>query len=144
MRSARLRHPLVPSVTKDSDVPGLALIVTTRRSFWALTYQPRGLNPSTGRRWGGGTRHELGDAMLISVAEARSAALAAKSLVRQGRSPHHEAMASRANVEAARSILPATVAEALDDYQRAMAAGVSRPSGRASNPFITRVWPPRT
>jgi hypothetical protein len=62
VRSALLRRPLAPSVTRDRDVPGLALHVTTRRSFWALSYQPRGLNPATNRRWGGGVRHELADA----------------------------------------------------------------------------------
>src|SRR6478752_6071992 len=84
LRSARLRRPLVPSLTKDSDIPGLALHVTTRRAFWALSYQPKGVNPSTGKRWGGGVRHELGDAMLITISEARTAALAAKAAVRAG------------------------------------------------------------
>jgi integrase len=120
VRSDRLRRPFKPSVTRDGDIPGLCLIVTTRRAFWALVYQPRGINPATGKRWGGGVRHELGDAMLVTVSEARAAALAAKSQVRQGRSPHHEAMASRANVEASRAIVPTTVAEALDLYDRAM------------------------
>lgn len=103
VRSARLRRPLVPSVTKDSDIPGLALHVTSKRAFWALSYQPRGRNPATNRRWGGGTRHELGDAQLMTVSEARTAAMAAKSLVRAGRSPLHERLAQRATVEAARS-----------------------------------------
>jgi integrase len=122
VRSERLRRPLKPSVTKDADISGLCLIVTTRRAFWALVYQPRGVNPATGRRWGGGVRHELCDAVMMPVSEARAAALALKSQVRQGRSPHHEAMASRASVEAARAIVPTTVAEALDTYARAMAA----------------------
>jgi len=72
VRSARLRRPLVPSVTKDNEIRGLALHVTSTRSFWALTYQPRGINPSTGKRWGGGVRHELGDAMLTTVDDART------------------------------------------------------------------------
>ena len=121
VRSAALRRPLVPSATRDSEISGLTLIVTTRRAFWALVYQPRGINPATGKRWGGGVRHELGDAMLVTVKEARAAALAVKSIVRQGRSPHHEAMASRANVEAARAVIPTTVAEALETYARALA-----------------------
>jgi integrase len=120
VRSARLRRPLVPSVTKDSEIRGLALHVTSTRSFWALTYQPRGINPSTGKRWGGGVRHELGDAMLMTVAEARTAALAAKALVRQGRSPHHERLASTASAVAQRAVLPSTVAEALDAYTTAL------------------------
>ena len=105
-RTARLRRPLLASVTRDAGVPGLALHVTTRRAFWALSYQPRGVNPATGKRWGGGVRHELGDAMLVTVAEARTAALAAKALVRAGRSPHHERLASTANTLAQRAILP--------------------------------------
>ena len=119
-----------PSATRDADIAGLALIVTTRRAFWCLLYQPRGINPATGKRWGGGVRYELGDAMLVSVSEARGLALGTKAAVRQGRSPHHEAMASRANVEASRSILPITGAEALDAYARALASR-STPSERS-------------
>jgi integrase len=122
VRAVLLRRPFKPSVTRDSEIPGLALHVTTRRSFWALSYQPKGLNPKTGKRWGGGVRHELGDAMLTTVSEARGLALAAKTLVRQGRSPHHEAMASSASAVAERGILPTTVAEALDAYSAALIA----------------------
>jgi hypothetical protein len=46
VRSERLRRPLKPSVTRDSEIAGLTLIVTTRRAFWAFVYQPRGRNPS--------------------------------------------------------------------------------------------------
>jgi integrase len=122
VRSERLRRPLKPNVTKDAGTSGLYLIVTTRRAFWALVYQPRGVNPATGKRWGGGVRHELGDAMLKTVDDACAAALTAKALVRQGRSPHHEAMASRASAEAARAIIPTTVGQALDLYERALTA----------------------
>jgi integrase len=122
VRANALRRPLKPSVTRDSEIPGLCLIVTTRRSFWALTYQPRGVNPATGKRWGGGTRHELCDAMMMPVSEARAAALAVKAIVRQGRDPHREHMASRANAEASRAALPQTVAEALELYERALMA----------------------
>ena len=103
-------------------MPGLTLTVTTRRAFWALSYQPHGTNPATGKRWGGGVRHELGDAMLVSVSEAKTLALTAKSLVRQGRSPHHEAMAARATAVEERSNLPKSVNEALDAYAAALAA----------------------
>jgi integrase len=120
VRSAALRRPLTPSVTRDADISGLCLIVTTRRAFWALVYQPRGVNPATGKRWGGGVRHELCDAMMMPVSEARAAALAVKAIVRQGRDPHREHMASRANVEASRAIVPRTVAESLVLYERAL------------------------
>jgi integrase len=59
---------------------------------------------------------------MMSVSEARGTALALKSQVRAGRSPHHEAMAARANVEASRTIIPTTVGEALDTYARALSA----------------------
>ncbi len=122
VRSERLRRPLKPSVTKDADISGLCLIVTTRRAFWALVYQPRGVNPATGKRWGGGVRHEFCDAMMMPVSEARATALAVKSTVRQGRDPHREALSSRAKLEAARAIIPTTVAQALDLYERALTA----------------------
>ena len=122
VRAKMLRRPLEPSVTRNSEIAGLTLIVTKRRAFWAFVYQPRGVNPSTGRRWGGGVRHELCEAMMMPVSEARAAALAAKSQVRHGRSPHHEAMASRVSVEAARTVVPTTVAQALDLYEQALTA----------------------
>jgi integrase len=120
VRADRLRRPLIPSVAMDAEVKGFALKVTTQRAFWALFYQPRGINPSTGKRWGGGVRHELGDAMLIGVAEARGLALKAKAVVRAGGDPHRDHMASRASVQAARAVVPQTVAPALDRYDRAM------------------------
>jgi Arm DNA-binding domain len=122
IRTARLRRPLVPSVTKDNDTPGLALHVTSKRSFWAMTYRPKGINPKTGRRFGGGTRHELGDAMLTTVEDARKAALAAKLLIKHGESPHHKAMAATASAVAQRTILPSTVDEALGAYATALMA----------------------
>jgi integrase len=119
-RSTALRRPFKPSVIRDSEIPGLCLHVTRKRSFWALSYQPKGVNPSTGKRWGGGVRFELGDAMLMPVSEARTAALAAKAVVRAGGDPHRAAMASRASAVAERGILPSTIAEALDAYAAAL------------------------
>ena len=55
VRSARLRRvdgALVPSVTPDSEIPGFMLIVRLRRAFWCVDYQPRGVNPATGKRVG--------------------------------------------------------------------------------------------
>jgi hypothetical protein len=122
VRAARLRRPLMPSLTKDVDIKGFALVVTSRRAIWCLFFQPRGRNPKTGRRWGGGVRHEIGDAHKMSVVDARSAALTAKGVVKAGGDPHREKMASRVFAEASRSIIPTTVAEALDAYAKALAA----------------------
>jgi len=112
-RARALRHPFAPSVTRDAEIRGFALVVTTRRAFWCLYFQPQGVNPATGKRWGGGMRLELGDAFTTSLADARAAALAAKALVRQGRDPLREAMASKASAVADRAIIPATVADGL-------------------------------
>jgi integrase len=126
LREKRLSRPFgrlfTPSVTWDSGVRGFCLIVTTRRAFWALVYQPRGRNPRTGKRWGGGVRHEIADAHEMSVKAARAAAMTALGVVRNSGDPHRDAMASRASAEASRSIIPTTVAEALDAYAKALAA----------------------
>ena len=122
VRAARVRRvggELVPSVTHDIVVPGFALHVTTRRAFWAVTYQPRGTNPATGKRWGAGTRCELGDAHVMPLGDARAEALAIKARVRLGEDPHRDRMAARAATEAARAILPSTTADALYDYLKA-------------------------
>jgi integrase len=120
VRSAALRRPFAPSVIRDRDIPGLALHVTTRRGFWAVSYQPHGINPATGKRWGGGVRHELGDAMLMTVMEARTAAMTIKARVRMGHDPHRENMNARAAVVEERSIVPKSAGEALDVYAQAL------------------------
>jgi integrase len=119
VRSARLspvEGALVPSVTFDTDVPGFALHVTTRRAFWAVTYQPRGINPATGKRWGGGVRLDLGDAYAAPLADARAAARAVKANVSMGRDPHRERMAARTAAVAERAILTQSTGDALDAY----------------------------
>jgi integrase len=125
VRADRLRRvdgEFIPSVTRDSVIPGFALHVTSQRAFWALQYRPQGVNPATGKRWGGGARLELGDAFSMSLADARAAALAAKASVRQGRDPLREALASRAAAVAERAVLPTTIAQSLDAYDRALMA----------------------
>jgi integrase len=124
VRAARLRRAdgeLVPSVTNDTEVLGFSLIVTSRRAFWCIHYQPRGRR-ADGRRWGGGVRHELGDAYSTPLADARAEALAVKARVRLGEDPHRERMAVRAVAEADRALLPTMLSQALDGYQKAVMA----------------------
>jgi len=124
VRAARLRRAdgeLVPSVTNDTEVRGFSLIVTSRRAFWCIHYQPRGRRPD-GRRWGGGVRHELGDAYSTPLADARAEALAVKARVRLGEDPLRERMAVRGVAEAARALLPTMLSQALDGYQKAVMA----------------------
>jgi integrase len=124
VRAARLRRVdgvLVPSVTDDSEVPGFTLHVGSKRAFWAVTYQPRGINPAIGKRWGK-VRHEIGDAYTVPLAEARAEARAVKARASLGEDPHKERMASVAASVAARTVLPTTLAEALDAYEKAVMA----------------------
>src|SRR5262249_41946131 len=95
VRARALRRPLVPAVYHDTDIKRFALIVRTGRAFWAQEYQLRGLNPRTGKRYGGGTRCEIGDAIDMPLAYARAAALRVKAAVREGRDPHGERMTKR-------------------------------------------------
>ena len=118
----RVTGAFVPSTIKDAEIKGFALVVTTRRAFWCLFFQPKGVNPATGRRWGGGVRYEIGDAFAVSLADARTAALAAKARIRAGHDPHREAMASKTSAVAERAALPTTLSETLDAYENAVMA----------------------
>ena len=121
VRYAARKRPLTPSVINDSEIAGFALIVTTRRAFWIQRLQPHGINPATGRRWTV-VRHELGDARTMTVAEARSASLAAKAVSRGGGDPHRERLASTASSVARRSLVPTTAGDVAALYARALAA----------------------
>jgi integrase len=120
-RAAALRQPLEPSVIRDSKIRGFRLIVTTRDAFWTQSLQPRGIDPSTGRRWTV-TQHRLGEARRMTVLEARTAASAAKVATQEGRDPHRERLASRASATAQRSIVPTTADDAAALYAQTIEA----------------------
>jgi hypothetical protein len=120
VRVAALKLPLTPSITKDSEIRGFALIVTTRDVFWVQFLQPRGRDPD-GKRWCV-VRHKLGDAQVMVADEARTAALAAKVASRSGRDPHKERLASTASSVAQRSIVPQTSGDAVALYVQAIDA----------------------
>jgi integrase len=120
VRAAALKLPLVPSVTKDTELAGFQMIVTTQRAFFAQRLQPRGRAPN-GRRWPV-VRHELADAETTNVAEGRAASLAAKAAIRQGRDPHRERLASAASSVAQRSIVPTTAGEVAALYAQTVSA----------------------
>ena len=138
VRARALKRPLNPNVIWDADYPGFALYVTRTRGFWGWNYTPHGLN-SKGRRWGS-TRLELGDAMIMSVWEARAAALAAKARVMAGGDPHREKLAQRASLTAERGILPQTTQQALDLYVQALTASRERsePTKKQSTHYVTK------
>ena len=118
----RISGELVPAITKDTDIKGFALVVTTRRAFWCLFFQPKGVNPATGKRWGGGVRHEIGDAFVDVDRRRPRRRAGAKAQVQQGHDPHREAMASRASAVTERAVLPTTLSETLDAYEKAVMA----------------------
>jgi integrase len=122
VRDDRLRTPLVPSVTHDSLIPGFAVIATRRAAQWCLFFQPPGRRPD-GRRWGGGARITLGDAFLMSVKDARNAALAAKQIIREGRDPLKEQQARRAALANQQPALaPTLTRDAFALYDKAIRA----------------------
>jgi integrase len=120
VRGDRLSRPLVPSITRDSQVAGFVLIVTKRAAHWCLFFQPPGRRPD-GRRWGGGARVTLGDAFLMTPREARNAALATKQIIREGRDPLKEQQARRADAMAPRTLAPLT-GDAFALYDKAVRA----------------------
>ena len=121
VRDDRLSTPLAPSVTRDLLIPGFALIAKRRAAHWCLFFQPPGRRPD-GRRWGGGARVTLGDAFLTPVREARTAALAAKQIIREGRDPLKEQQAARAAAEGQRALAPTLTRDAFALYERAVKA----------------------
>ncbi len=131
VRARALRRPLVPAVYHDTDIKRFTLVVTTERAFWAQAYQLGGVNPRTGKRYGGGTRYEIGDAVDMPLAYARAAALKVKAAVGEGRDPHGERMAKRKELARERTIVPTTVTEALDVFEKMlMAKAGPKPSPR--------------
>jgi integrase len=137
VRARALRRPLEPAVYRDSEIPGFTLHVVRKRSFWALHYGLRGCNPRTGKRNSGGKRFELGDAVAMPLAAARTAALRVKSWVREGSDPLGERLAQRAAIAQQPTIVPTTVAEALETFERVLLAKTgSKPSPKTRRETI--------
>jgi integrase len=117
-RGRLLARPLRPSTTRDNDCPGLSLVVTTRRAFWALTYSARGKRPD-GSRWPS-VRLELGDAHAMTPQQARIEANSIKSQVAKGHDPYRRHRHERSDEIARRALIPLTLADALDAYKTAI------------------------
>ena len=127
--------PREPSVTFDTELPGLALHIAPKRAFWTFTYSPHGMNPSTGKRWGL-ERLELGDVGVTTLPEARRLALAAKAAVKARTGPAARETAARASSSAARGMarpVSATAGEALDLYEAALVTAPTETARRKSS-----------
>jgi integrase len=130
-----VREPREPSLTFDTEAPGLALHVAPKRAFWSFTYSPHGTNPATGKRWGS-TRLELGDVAVTTLPEARRLALTAKAAVKAGRDPQREKAAARASASASRGMArsaAATAGDALALYEAALVTAPTETVRRKSS-----------
>jgi integrase len=109
---------LRPKTLRDHEVGGLLLHVGGRTASWMVDYKPHGKREDGRRR--SKIRMKLGDAMTIPLPDARTAARAVKVKVAEGRDPHAEKRAERAQAIAERAIVPETTADALDAYLQAV------------------------
>jgi integrase len=130
-----LGEPREPSVTFDTELPGLALHIAPKRAFWTFTYSPHGMNPATGKRWGS-TRLELGEVGVLTLPEARRLALTAKAAVKAGRDPQREKMDAHAASSSARGMArpaAATTSAALTLYENALVTAPTETVRRKSS-----------
>ena len=135
-----VREPREPSVTFDTELPGLALHVALKRAFWSFTYSPHGTNPATGKRWGS-TRLELGEVGVTTLPEARRLALTAKAAVKAGRDPQREKADARASSASARGMArpaAATTGAALELYESALVTAPTETVRRKSSETTRR------
>ena len=103
---------------RDHEVGGLLLVIGARTATWCVDYKPRGRRED-GRRHSK-VRMTLGDAAMMPLSDARTAARAIKVEVAQGRDPHAEKRAQKVKAIAERAIKATTLAEALEGYEKDM------------------------
>src|SRR5689334_7572356 len=80
------RAPDTRLIVRDMERRGLALIVNPTAMAWTYAYRPRGLDPSTGKRWPNRTV-TLGNPASLSADEARAAANKIKGQATAGADP---------------------------------------------------------
>jgi integrase len=107
-------------VIADDQQPGLLLVIGRRTASWTLRFRPRGLNPDGSRP--SPNVFVIGDAVLISVDEARAEAAALHARIATGAHPTREKAARRAQTSSDRD---AVVTEA--QRRAAMLAAVLDP-----------------
>jgi integrase len=103
-----------PSLTRDDAVGGLMLVVGKRKASWQLSYIPHGLR-ADGKRHGR-VQMAIGDAMLMSLPQARAEARSLKAAITKGEDPHRRRRAVKAANALERANAPTTLAEAAVAY----------------------------
>src|SRR5271166_6591150 len=101
-------------ILRDHVVGGLLLVVGRRKASWQLSYIPHGRR-ADGRRHGR-VQMAIGDAITMSLPQARTEARALKAAIAKGRDPHRERMSAKAAHTIERAKAPATLAEAFAAY----------------------------
>ncbi|WP_309228560.1 tyrosine-type recombinase/integrase [Roseomonas sp. KE2513] len=121
----RRRAPETRLTIRDAECRGLALVVNPTSMAWAVSYRPRGLDPTTGRR---PAMRELvvGSPATHSPDQARTAAAKVKSEASGGGDP---SASRRADIAKAARDRAATVDRLLEDYAAALP---SRPKLRGT------------
>jgi integrase len=122
-------------VITDLACPGLALIVNAQTMSWVYSYKPRGIDPTTGRRFP--TRSiTIGSPETHSPEAARNAAGTLKGQNKAGIDPAHQ---RRTAIAAAAERRAATVDRLAEDYARHIAARAKlRGTGRVSADYAAR------
>jgi integrase len=103
-----------PGVTRDSVVGGLMLVLGRRKASWQLSYIPHGLR-ADGKRHGR-VQMAIGDAMLMSLPQARAEARSLKAVIAKGEDPHRRRRAAKVANALERANAPTTLAEAAAAY----------------------------
>jgi integrase len=103
-----------PGLTRDSLVGGLMLLVGRRKASWQLSYIPHGRR-ADGRRHGR-VQMAIGDAMTMSLPQARTEARVLKATIAKGADPHRERRSAKAANAIERATTPTTLAEAFEAY----------------------------
>jgi integrase len=103
-----------PGLTRDSLVGGLMLLVGKRKASWQLSYIPHGRR-TDGRRHGR-VQMAIGDAMLMSLPQARAEARSLKAAIAKGDDPHRRRRAAKVANALERANAPTTLAEAAVAY----------------------------
>lgn len=101
-------------VIGDAACPGLALVVNAKSMSWVFSYKPRGVDPSTGKRFPSKSV-TIGNPDSHSPDAARAAANALKGQTQAGRDPAAERRAAQAAEAAKRA---GTLNRLLDEYAK--------------------------
>ena len=99
-------------IITDSDVAGLSLVVHASSMAWVLNYRPRGVDPSTGRRWPNRALR-LGSPDTLPVDKARREANRAKDQSAEGADP---VAARKTKLADAQQALEATLGRLIEMY----------------------------